>query len=114
MQCSQAEIEAAARAANAHEFISALPEGYATVVGEAGSLLSGGQRQRIALARALLKVGTPTLSPQLLQQRCRHPAACCPVCSLRLADLQPSPCAIALPSRCMPLSCPSCHRNCCA
>ncbi|KAI3435659.1 hypothetical protein D9Q98_001717 [Chlorella vulgaris] len=55
MQCSQAEIEAAARAANAHEFISALPEGYATVVGEAGSLLSGGQRQRIALARALLK-----------------------------------------------------------
>jgi ABC-type multidrug transport system fused ATPase/permease subunit len=57
MQCSQAEIEAAARAANAHEFIAALPDGYATVVGEAGSLLSGGQRQRIALARALLKVG---------------------------------------------------------
>ncbi|EFN54275.1 hypothetical protein CHLNCDRAFT_31851 [Chlorella variabilis] len=55
MQCTQAEIEAAARAANAHEFIAALPEGYATVVGEAGSLLSGGQRQRIALARALLK-----------------------------------------------------------
>ena len=56
MQCSQAEIEAAAAAANAHDFIAALPEGYATVVGEAGSLLSGGQRQRIALARALLKV----------------------------------------------------------
>ncbi|KAL4458228.1 hypothetical protein ABPG75_013093 [Micractinium tetrahymenae] len=55
MQCTQEEIEAAAQAANAHEFISALPEGYATVVGEAGSLLSGGQRQRIALARALLK-----------------------------------------------------------
>lgn len=55
MLCTQEEIEAAARAANAHEFISALPEGYATVVGEAGSLLSGGQRQRIALARALLK-----------------------------------------------------------
>ena len=55
MQCSQAEIEAAAAAANAHDFIAALPEGYATVVGEAGSLLSGGQRQRIALARALLK-----------------------------------------------------------
>jgi ABC-type protease/lipase transport system fused ATPase/permease subunit len=56
MRCSQAEIEAAARAAHAHDFIAALPEGYATVVGEAGSLLSGGQRQRIALARALLKV----------------------------------------------------------
>lgn len=55
MRCTQEEIEAAARAANAHEFISALPDGYATVVGEAGSLLSGGQRQRIALARALLK-----------------------------------------------------------
>lgn len=57
MRCTQAEIEAAARAANAHEFIASLPDGYATVVGEAGSLLSGGQRQRIALARALLKVG---------------------------------------------------------
>ena len=49
-----AEIEAAARAAEAHGFISALPDGYATVVGERGMSLSGGQRQRVSLARALL------------------------------------------------------------
>ena len=49
------EIEAAARAANAHGFISRLPQGYATVVGERGIKLSGGQRQRIAIARALLR-----------------------------------------------------------
>jgi ATP-binding cassette subfamily B protein len=49
-----AEIEAAARAAQAHDFISSFPEGYATVVGERGVTLSGGQRQRIALARAFL------------------------------------------------------------
>ena len=48
------EIEAAARDANAHEFISALPQGYATMIGERGVMLSGGQRQRLAIARALL------------------------------------------------------------
>jgi ATP-binding cassette subfamily B protein len=54
-QATREEIEAAARDANAHEFISALPQGYATMIGERGVMLSGGQRQRLAIARALLR-----------------------------------------------------------
>ncbi|HLG12323.1 MAG TPA: ABC transporter ATP-binding protein [Dehalococcoidia bacterium] len=52
---TDAEVEAAARAANIHEFISLLPNGYDTVVGERGYRLSGGEKQRVAIARALLK-----------------------------------------------------------
>ena len=52
---SQAEIEAAARSAHIHAFISATPKGYATMVGERGLKLSGGEKQRVAIARTLLK-----------------------------------------------------------
>ncbi len=55
LDATQEEIEAACRAANIHDFISALPQGYATVVGERGYRLSGGEKQRIALARVILK-----------------------------------------------------------
>jgi ATP-binding cassette subfamily B protein len=52
---SDAEVESAARAAAAHEFIMKLPDGYASDVGERGVMLSGGQKQRIAIARAILR-----------------------------------------------------------
>jgi ATP-binding cassette subfamily B protein len=55
LEATQDEVEAAARAANIHEFIMSLPESYDTVVGERGHKLSGGERQRLAIARVLLK-----------------------------------------------------------
>ncbi|MEV7924071.1 ABC transporter ATP-binding protein [Kitasatospora sp. NPDC088264] len=54
-EASEAEILAAARAADAHEFITRLPDGYDTLVGQRGRLLSGGQRQRLAIARAMVR-----------------------------------------------------------
>ena len=54
-EAGDAEVEAAARTANAHDFIARFPDGYATLVGERGVQLSGGQKQRVAIARAVLK-----------------------------------------------------------
>ena len=55
LDATEAEMQAAARAANIHEFVTGLPDGYDTVVGERGYRLSGGEKQRIALARVILK-----------------------------------------------------------
>ena len=54
-EASDAEVEVAARAAHAHDFVAALPQGYDTALGERGVMLSGGQRQRVAIARAILR-----------------------------------------------------------
>ena len=61
LDATDAEIERAARAANAHDFIVALPQHYDTVVGERGATLSGGQRQRLAIARAMIRPATVLL-----------------------------------------------------
>jgi ABC-type multidrug transport system fused ATPase/permease subunit len=55
LDATDAEVEEAARAAHAHEFIARLPKGYDTPIAEAGASLSGGERQRLSIARALLK-----------------------------------------------------------
>jgi len=55
LDAEDAAVEAAARAANAHDFVSRLPDGYETLLGEGGSHISGGERQRICVARAFLK-----------------------------------------------------------
>jgi len=79
---SQAEVEAAARAAHIHAFIASLPDGYDTIVGERGHRLSGGEKQRIAIARVILKdprivildeatSNLDTLSEQLIQAALR-------------------------------------------
>ena len=60
LEASEEEIVAAAKAADAHRFVEALPEGYDTVVGQKGRLLSDGQRQRVAIARAMIR-GAPVL-----------------------------------------------------
>src|SRR5207249_5372985 len=81
-EATQEEVEAAARAAHAEEFIRALPEGYETIVGERGHRLSGGEKQRIAIARVILKdprivildeatSNLDTLSEQLIQAALR-------------------------------------------
>jgi ATP-binding cassette subfamily B protein len=55
LDATDAEVEAAAKAAAAHDFLAALPQGYASYLGERGVMLSGGQKQRVAIARAILR-----------------------------------------------------------
>ena len=63
LDATDSEVVAAARAAHAHTFITALPDGYGSHLGEQGVRLSGGQRQRIALARAILKNSPSRATP---------------------------------------------------
>ena len=70
---SEEEVYAAARAANAFKFVSALPEGFATSVGERGLQLSGGQKQRIAIARAVLKDPKARCTHRALARASRSP-----------------------------------------
>ncbi|MEC0246421.1 ATP-binding cassette domain-containing protein [Paenibacillus chitinolyticus] len=98
---SDEQIEAAARAANAHEFITALPLGYDTQIGERGVKLSGGQKQRLSIARAFLKdprliildeatAALDTESEQKIQQALLRllPGRTCLVIAHRLSTIQ--------------------------
>jgi len=98
---SDEQIEAAARAANAHEFITALPQGYDTPIGERGVKLSGGQKQRLSIARAFLKdprliildeatAALDTESEQKIQQALSRllPGRTCLVIAHRLSTIQ--------------------------
>ncbi len=76
-EATDAEVEAAARAAAAHDFLTALPQGYETFLGERGVMLSGGQRQRVAIARAILRDAPVLLLMRRRRRWMRNPNARC-------------------------------------